>query len=77
MKLSQNSTLEKIKKYKKVIVGCIVAILVMLGLFLFLYQSCVQKLIYEERLIQMDEVTHQMFLNLEDVMDTKWEHVQV
>ena len=23
---------------------------------------------------QMDETTHQMFINLEDVMDTKWEH---
>lgn len=23
---------------------------------------------------QMDEITHQMFINLEDVMDTKWEH---
>ena len=51
--------------------------LVMLGLFLSLYQTYIQKLIYEERLKQMDEVTHQMFLNLEDVMDTKWEHVQV
>ena len=39
MKLSQNSTLEKTKKYKKVIFGCNVAILVMLGLFLFLYQT--------------------------------------
>ena len=77
MKLSQNSTLEKTKKYKKVIFGCNVAILVMLGLFLFLYQTYVQKLIYEERLNQMDEVTHQMFLNLEDVMGTKWDYVQV
>ena len=25
----------------------------------------------------MDEVTHQMFLNLEDVMGTKWDYVQV
>lgn len=39
MKLSQNSTLEKTKKYTKVIFGCIVAILVMLGLFLF-WQIC-------------------------------------
>ena len=53
--------------------GCIVAILVMLGLFIFLNQSYIQKFIYEERLNQMDEITHQMFLNLEDVMGTKWD----
>ena len=34
--------------------GCIVAILVMLGLFIFLNQSYIQKFIYEERLNQMD-----------------------
>ena len=77
MRLNQNSALEKTKKYKKVIFGCIVAILVMLGLFIFLYQSYIQKFIYEERLNQMNEVTHQMFLNLEDVMGTKWDYVQV
>ena len=53
--------------------GCIVAILVMLGLFIFLNQSYIQKFIYEERLNQMDEITPQMFLNLEDVMGTKWD----
>ena len=53
--------------------GCIVAILVMLGLFIFLNQSYIQKFIYEERLNQMDEIIHQMFLNLEDVMGTKWD----
>ena len=73
MKLSKNSTLEKINKYKKVILGCIVTILVMLGLFVFLNQSYIQKFIYEERLNQMDEIIHQMFLNLEDVMGTKWD----
>ena len=34
--------------------GCIVAILVMPGLFIFLNQSYIQKFIYEERLNQMD-----------------------
>ena len=53
--------------------GCIVAILVMLGLFIFLNQSYIQKFIYEERLNQMDEITPQMFLNLEDVMGAKWD----
>ena len=51
MKLSQNSTLEKINKYKKVILGCIVTILVMLVLFIFLNQSYIQKFIlnYSQR----------------------------
>ncbi len=61
MKLSKNSTLEKINKYKKVILGCIVTILVMLGLFVFLNQSYIQKFIYEERLNQMDEDSSDVF----------------
>lgn len=62
MKLSKNSTLEKINKYKKVILGCIVTILVMLGLFVFLNQSYIQKFIYEERLNQMDLVRQCNFI---------------
>ena len=64
MKLSQNSTLEKTKKYKKVILGCIVTILVMLGLFIFLNQSYIQKFIYEERLNQMDLMRQCNFIKL-------------
>ena len=67
MRFSQNNMLEKTKKYKKIIVVCIVAILFMVISFIFIYQTYIQKIIYEERLNQMDEVTHQMFLNLEDV----------
>ena len=77
MRFSQNNMFEKTKKYKKIIVGCIVAILFMVISFIFMYQTYIQKIIYEERLNQMDEVTHQMFLNLEDVMETKWDHVKV
>ena len=77
MSPGQSSTLEKTKKYKKVIFGCIVSILSMVIAFIFLYQTYIQRVIYEERLNQMDEVTHQMFLNLEDVIDTKWDCVQV
>lgn len=64
MKLSKNSTLEKINKYKKVILGCIVTILVMLGLFVFLNQSYIQKFIYEERLNQMDLMRQCNFIKL-------------
>ena len=77
MRPGQSSTLEKTKKYKKVIFGCIVSILSMVIAFIFLYQTYIQRVIYEERLNQMDEVTHQMFLNLEDVIETKWDCVQV
>lgn len=77
MRFSQNNMLEKTKKYKKIIVVCIVAILFMVISFIFIYQTYIQKIIYEERLNQMDEVTHQMFLNLEDVMETKWDYVKV
>ena len=76
MRFSQNNMLEKTKKYKKIIVVCIVAILFMVISFIFIYQTYIQKIIYEERLNQMDEVTHQMFLNLEDVMETKWDYVK-
>ena len=77
MRPGQSSTLEKTKKYKKVIFGCIVSILSMVIAFIFLYQTYIQRVVYEERLNQMDEVTHQMFLNLEDVIETKWDCVQV
>ena len=77
MRPAKSSTLEKTKNIKKIISGCIVMILAMAISFIFLYQTYIQKFIYEERLNQMDEITHQMFLNLEDVMDTKWKEVQV
>ena len=44
--------------------GCIVAILVMLGLFIFLNQSYIQKFIYEERLNQMDLMRQCNFIKL-------------
>lgn len=41
----------------------------------FLYQTYIQDIIYEERLNQMEEITHQMFQNLEDVIDSHWDRV--
>ena len=37
----------------------------------------IQNLVYHERLNQMEEVTHQMFRSLEDVIDTHWSEVNV
>ena len=40
-------------------------------------QTYIQNLVYHERLSQMEEVTHQMFRSLEDVIDTHWSEVNV
>ncbi|MFR3948699.1 MAG: ATP-binding protein [Ruminococcus sp.] len=47
----------------------------MLLAFFFLYQTYIRDIIYEERLNQMEEITHQMFQNLEDVIDSHWDRV--
>ena len=47
----------------------------MLLAFFFLYHTYIQDIIYEERLNQMEEITHQMFQNLEDVIDSHWDRV--
>ena len=49
--------------------------MVMFLAFFFLYQIYIQDIIYEERLNQMEEVTRQMFQNLEDVIDARWNRV--
>ena len=49
--------------------------IVMFLAFFFLYQIYIQDIIYEERLNQMEEVTRQMFQNLEDVIDAHWDRV--
>ena len=43
--------------------------------FFFLYHTYIQDIIYEERLNQMEEITRQMFQNLEDVIDSNWDRV--
>ena len=40
-------------------------------------QTYIQNLVYHERLSQMEEVTHQMFRSLEDVIDNHWDDVDV
>ena len=61
------------KLYKKLLWGTgFVIVAVILTLFI-MSQTYIQNLVYHERLNQMEEVTHQLFQNLEDVISTRWE----
>ena len=65
------------KLYKKLLWGTgFVIVAVILTLFI-MSQTYIQNLVYHERLNQMEEVTHQMFRSLEDVIDTHWDDVNV
>ena len=65
------------KLYKKLLWGTgFVIVAVILTLFI-MSQTYIQNLVYHERLSQMEEVTHQMFRSLEDVIDTHWDEVNV
>ena len=65
------------KLYKKLLWGIgVVIVAVILTLFI-MSQTYIQNLVYHERLSQMEEVTHQMFRSLEDVIDTHWSEVNV
>ena len=65
------------KKYQKLLWGTGFVIIV-LNLTLFVMsQTYIQNLVYHERLSQMEEVTHQMFHSLEDLIDTHWDEVDV
>lgn len=67
--------MQKAKSYRNLILGCCMAGGAMLLAFFFLYHTYIQDIIYEERLNQMEEITHQMFQNLEDVIDSHWDRV--
>ena len=65
------------KLYKKLLWGTgFVIVAVILTLFI-MSQTYIQNLVYHERLNQMEEVTHQMFRSLEDVIDNHWNEVDV
>ena len=67
--------MQKATSYRKLILGCCMAGIAMLLAFFFLYHTYIQDIIYEERLNQMEEITRQMFQNLEDVIDSHWDRV--
>ena len=65
------------KIYKKLFVGFGFVIIVLILTLFAMSQTYIQNLVYHERLSQMEEVTHQMFHSLEDVIDTHWDEVDV
>ena len=67
--------MRKRNNYRNLILGCCMAGIAMLLAFFFLYHTYIRDIIYEERLNQMEEITRQMFQNLEDVIDSHWERV--
>ena len=67
--------MQKAKSFQNLILGCCMTGIVMLFAFFFLYHTYIQNIIYEERLNQMEEITRQMFQNLEDVIDSNWNRV--
>ena len=65
------------KIYKKLFGGFGVVSLAIILTLLIVSQTYIQNLVYHERLSQMEEVTHQMFRSLEDVIDNHWSEVNV
>ena len=65
------------KIYKWLFGGFGFVIIVSLLTLFVMSQTYIQNLVYHERLSQMEEVTHQMFRSLEDVIDNHWDEVDV
>ena len=65
------------KIYKKLFVGFGFVIIVLTLTLFVMSQTYIQNLVYHERLSQMEEVTHQMFHSLEDVINNHWNDVDV
>ena len=65
------------KKYQKLLWGTGFVIIVLILTLFVMSQTYIQNLVYHERLSQMEEVTHQMFRSLEDVIDNHWDEVDV
>ena len=63
------------KRYRNLILGCCITGIAMFLAFFSLYQTYIRNIIYEERLNQMEEITRQMFQNLENVIDSHWDRV--
>ena len=65
------------KPYKKLLWGIGFVIVAVVLTLLIVSQTYIQNLVYHERLSQMEEVTHQMFRSLEDVIENHWNIVDV
>ena len=67
----------KDKKYQRILLACILASFGAVVSFSILSRTYIDNLIYKERLNQMEEITHQMFRSLEDVIDNRWTSLEV
>ena len=65
------------KIYKRLFGGFGFVIIVSVLTLFVMSQTYIQNLVYHERLSQMEEVTHQMFRSLEDVIDNHWDTVEI
>ena len=67
----------KVKKSQIFKIVHLFVIIVVLGVMIFLqvYHSYIDHILYEERLSQMKAVTSQLFDGLEEMMDNRWETV--
>ena len=65
------------KKHRRILLACILASCGAVSVFSILSRTYISNLVYKERLNQMEEITHQMFRSLEDVIDNHWDYVDV
>ena len=68
---------KEVQQMIRIVVIVVLVVLVVVGGFLKYYNSYMDKLLYAERLNQMQEVTSQLFTGLEDVVQGKWESTEV
>ena len=67
----------KNKKYRRILLACILTSVIAVVGFSALSRTYINNLVYKERLSQMEEITHQMFRSLEDVIDNHWTSLEV
>ena len=68
---------KEMKQMITIIAIVVLVVLVVVSGFLKYYNSYMDKLLYAERLNQMQEVTSQLFTGLEDVVQGKWKNVEI
>ncbi len=69
--------MQKDRKHHKRILACGIGGAAVILALVFLSHAYIRDLVYRERLSQMEEVTHQMFRNLEDGLEQRWVEVDV
>ena len=67
----------KNKNHRRILLACILASCGAVSVFSILSRTYISNLVYKERLNQMEEITHQMFRSLEDVIDNHWANAEV